>query len=142
MSEPREPKLSFSGIHHIAIAVTDLDAGIELWRDTLSLPFKGVEEVPEQKVRVAVFELGPARIELVCPTSADSPIAKFLAARGEGLHHIALRTTNCSEALEELKRVGITLIDEKPRKGAEGAQIGFVHPKSVCGVLVEIVQPK
>ncbi|MBM3325304.1 MAG: methylmalonyl-CoA epimerase [Calditrichaeota bacterium] len=113
-----------------------------LWRDTLSLPFKGIEEVPEQKVRLAVFELGPVRMELLAPTSADSPIAKFLATRGEGLHHIAVQTGNCGRALDELKRRGITLIDEKPRKGAEEAQIGFLHPKSLRGVLLELVQSR
>ncbi len=142
MSRPERSSLSFSGIHHVGIVVTDLEAAIELWRDELSLSFKGIKDVPEQKVRMAMFEIGSTRIELITPTSADSPIAKFLSERGEGLHHIALRTENCQEALEELRMRGIALVDEEPRVGAEGSRIGFVHPKSLRGVLLELVESK
>ncbi len=131
---------SFSSIDHIGIAVADLDAATRLWRDTLSLSFKGIEEAPEQKVKIAIFELGETRIELLAPTAADSPIAKFLARQGEGLHHIALRTGDCQAALGEMEKRGILLLDKTARSGAEGTHIGFLHPKSLRGVLVEITE--
>lgn len=136
----REKGLSFCGIDHIAIAVANLEEAVRLWRDTLSLPLKGIEEVPSQKVKVAIFEVGASRIELVAATSADSPIAKFLARRGEGLHHVALCAENCEATLAELEKRGVPLIDEEPRSGAGGARVGFLHPESLGGVLVEIAQ--
>ena len=136
----QDAPLSFSGIDHIGIAVADLEAATRLWRDTLSLPFKGIEEIPEQKVKVAIFEVGGTRIELLAPTAADSPIAKFLVHQGEGLHHIALRTGNCQAALEELEKRGMLLLDKEARSGAEGTRIGFLHPQSLRGVLVEITE--
>jgi methylmalonyl-CoA/ethylmalonyl-CoA epimerase len=136
----QDAPLSFSGIDHIGIAVADLEAATKLWRDMLSLPFKGLEEIPEQKVKVAIFEVGGTRIELLAPTSADSPIAKFLTRQGERLHHIALRAGNCQAALEELERRGILLLDKEARLGTEGTRIGFLHPQSLRGVLVEIVE--
>jgi methylmalonyl-CoA/ethylmalonyl-CoA epimerase len=142
MSRSEPVSLALSGIHHIGIVVADLEAAVELWRDTLSLPFKGIKDVPEQKVRIAMFEIGSTHLELITPTSPDSPIAKFLKERGEGLHHIALRTENCEEALTELQERGISLIDNEPRTGADGTRIGFVHPKSLRGVLVELVESK
>jgi len=138
MGQDQHP--SFSGIDHIGIAVADLDAATKLWRDALSLPFKGIEEVPEQKVKIAIFEVGGTRIELLAPTAADSPIAKFLARQGEGLHHIALRTGGCQTALNELEKRGILLLDKTARSGSEGTRIGFLSPKSLRGVLVEITE--
>jgi methylmalonyl-CoA/ethylmalonyl-CoA epimerase len=97
-----------------------------------------VEEVPEQKVRVALLDAG---IELLEPTSPDSPVAKFIEKRGEGLHHVTLQTGNLADRLKALKAAGVNLIDEKPRVGAGGASIAFLHPKSANGVLVELCEP-
>ena len=130
-----------SGIDHIAIAVKSLEEAIPLYRDQLGLPFSGIEEVPEQKVRVACFKLGASRIELLEPTASDSPITKFLAERGSGLHHLALRSDCVTDELERLEGLGVRLIDKKPRDGAEGMKIAFLHPKSTQGVLMELTQP-
>ena len=130
-----------SGLDHVAIAVKSLEAAIPFYRDQLGLPFTGIEEVPDQKVRVACFRLGEARIELLEPTAEDSPISKFLQERGGGIHHIALRTDSVVEELARLGSSGVRLIDEKPRNGADGMQIAFLHPKSTQGVLLELTQP-
>ncbi|ADT84033.1 methylmalonyl-CoA epimerase [Thermococcus barophilus] len=126
-------------IDHVGIAVKNLDEAIKLW-ESLGLKVAEIEEVPEQKVRVAVFKVGESRIELLEGTSEDSPISKFIAKRGEGIHHIALGVENIEEHLEKLKEQGFRLIDEKPRIGAGGAKIAFVHPKSVNGVLLELCE--
>lgn len=136
----KKPGLSFRGIDHVAIAVSNFDEAVRLWRDSLSLPLVGVEEVPSQGVKVAVFEVGGARIELVSPTSADSPVAKFLAHRGDGLHHISLRVDDCETVLRELNKRGLPLVDKEARQGAGGARVGFLHPKALGGILVEIAQ--
>jgi methylmalonyl-CoA/ethylmalonyl-CoA epimerase len=136
----KDKPLSFTCVDHIGIVVADLDAATKLWRDTLWIPFKGIEEVPEQKVKIAVFELGETRIELLSPTAADSPITKLMEKRGEGLHHIALRTPNCQTALHQLEERGVVLLDKVARLGAEDSRIAFLHPKSLNGVLVEIVE--
>jgi len=128
-------------IDHVGIAVKNLDEAIKLW-EKLGLKVAEIEEVPEQKVRVAVFKVGESRIELLEGTSEDSPISKFIAKRGEGIHHIALGVENIEEHLERLKGEGFRLIDEKPRTGAGGAKIAFVHPKSVNGVLLELCERK
>lgn len=138
MSE--ETGLSFCGIDHVAIAVANLDEAVRLWRDTFSLPLKAIEEVPSQNVKVAIFEIGATRIELVAATSADSPIAKFVARRGDGLHHISLRVEDCDAVLRELDKRGVPLVDKKARQGAGSARVGFLHPKSLGGILVEIAQ--
>jgi len=96
--------------------------------------------VSDQKVKVAVFHLGDSRIELLEATSLDSPIYKFIEKKGEGIHHIALGVENIEKALDEYKNIGITLIDEKPREGAGGKKIAFLHPKSVNGILTEIIE--
>ncbi|ALM75179.1 methylmalonyl-CoA epimerase [Thermococcus barophilus] len=126
-------------IDHVGIAVKNLDEAIKLW-ESLGLKVAEIEEVPEQKVRVAVFKVGESRIELLEGTSEDSPISKFIAKRGEGIHHIALGVENIEEHLEKLKEQGFRLIDEKPRIGAGGAKIAFIHPKSVKGVLLELCE--
>ena len=128
-------------IDHVGIAVKNLDEAIKLW-EKLGLKVAEVEEVPDQKVRVAVFKVGESRIELLEGTGEDSPISKFIAKRGEGIHHIALGVENIEEHLEKLKEQGFRLIDEKPRTGAGGAKIAFVHPKSVNGVLLELCERK
>jgi len=126
-------------IDHVGIAVKNLDEAIKLW-EALGLKVAEIEEVPDQKVRVAVFKVGESRIELLEGTSEDSPISKFIAKRGEGIHHIALGVENIEEHLEKIKEEGFRLIDEKPRIGAGGAKIAFVHPKSVNGVLLELCE--
>lgn len=128
-------------IDHIAIAVTSLDEVVPFYRDQLQLKLKAIEEVPDQKVRVAIFELGESRIELLEPTSPDSPISNFLDKRGPGLHHLALRTNALQQSLDQLAAGGVRLIDSKPRIGADEMQIAFVHPKSTHGVLLELSQP-
>lgn len=126
-------------IDHVGIAVKNLDEAVKLW-EALGLKVDEIEEVPEQKVRTAIFHVGESRIELLEATSEDSPIAKFIAKRGEGIHHIALGVDNIEEHLEKLKEQGFRLIDEKPRIGVGGAKIAFIHPKSVNGVLLELCE--
>jgi len=126
-------------IDHVGIAVRNLEEAIKVW-EGLGLKVEEVEEVPEQKVRTAIIHVGESRIELLEPTAEDSPIAKFIAKRGEGIHHIALGVDNIEEHLKKLKEEGYRLIDEEPRIGAGGAKIAFVHPKAVTGVLLELCQ--
>ena len=127
-------------INHIGIAVNSLDEAIPFYRDTLAMAFKGVEEVTEQQVKVAFLEVGESKIELLEPTSTDSPLAKFLEKNGPGMHHIAYQVENIEAALAELEKNGARLIDKIPRRGAHGALIAFVHPKSSYGVLTELCQ--
>ncbi|HDD31675.1 MAG TPA: methylmalonyl-CoA epimerase [Thermococcus litoralis] len=126
-------------VDHIGIAVKNLEDVIKIW-ENLGLKVEEIEEVPDQKVRTAIFHAGETRIELLEATAEDSPIAKFIEKRGEGIHHIALGVDNIEEHLEKLKEKGFRLIDEKPRIGAGGAKIAFVHPKSVGGVLLELCE--
>lgn len=127
-------------ISHIGIAVKSLDASIPLYRDGMGMEFEGTEEVAEQKVRVAFLVIGESRIELLEPTAEDSPVAKFLAKNGEGVHHIAYEVEDIEAALAEMKEKGIRLIDETPRLGAHNARIAFLHPKATGGVLTELCQ--
>jgi len=131
----------FKRIDHVGIAVKNLDEAVKVW-EGLGLKVEEIEEVPDQKVRTAIIHIGESRIELLEPTAEDSPIAKFIAKRGEGIHHIALGVTNIEEHLRELKEKGYRLIDEEPRIGAGGAKIAFVHPKAVTGVLLELCERK
>lgn len=126
------------GIDHIAVAVHSLEESIPFYRDVLGLEFLGTEEVPEQKVKVALFQAGQSRIELLEPMNADSPISKFLQTRGAGLHHLAFATDRLQERLDDLKARGVRLIDESVRQGAEGKEIAFLHPKASGGVLYEL----
>ena len=125
-------------IDHLGIAVNSIDQGKNFWTDVLGLEFEGSETVEEQKVTTAFFPVGDSEVELLESTAPDGPIAKYLEKRGEGIQHIAFRVENIEEALAELKEKGIRLIDEKPRLGAGGAKIAFLHPKSTHGVLIEI----
>ncbi|WP_456321550.1 methylmalonyl-CoA epimerase [Palaeococcus sp. (in: euryarchaeotes)] len=126
-------------IDHVGIAVKNLDEAIKVW-ESLGLNVEEIEEVPEQKVRTAIFHVGESRIELLEGTSEDSPISKFITKRGEGIHHIALGVDDIEEHLKKLEEQGFRLIDRQPRNGAGGAKIAFVHPKSVNGVLLELCQ--
>jgi methylmalonyl-CoA/ethylmalonyl-CoA epimerase len=125
-------------IDHLGIAVHSIEEAKKLFQDTLGLKFEGSETVEEQKVTTAFFPVGDSEVELLESTAPDGPIAKYLEKRGEGIQHIAFRVENIEEALAELKAKGIRLIDEKPRMGAGGAKIAFLHPKSTHGVLIEI----
>jgi methylmalonyl-CoA epimerase len=127
-------------IDHIGIAVKDLNETLKFYTEVLGLKCTGTEEVAEQKVRTAFIPVGQSEIELLESTSEDGPIAKFIEKKGEGLQHIAVRVDDIEKALEELKQKGAALIDEKPRYGAGGARIAFVHPKSTKGVLLELCQ--
>ncbi|HNY49046.1 MAG TPA: methylmalonyl-CoA epimerase [Smithella sp.] len=127
-------------IDHIGIAVKSIDATKQLYTGLLGLTDAGSETVAEQKVTTAFFPVGDTEIELLESTSPDGPIAKYLDKKGEGVQHIAFRVENIEEALAELKTRGVQLIDEKPRRGAGGAKIAFLHPKSTFGVLVELCE--
>lgn len=129
-----------TALDHIAIAVSDLEGSLAFYRDVLGLPCDGIEVVPEQKVRVALIRVGGVRIELMEPTEADSPISRFLAKRGNGLHHIALRTDRIETQLDALADGGVELIDRHARTGAEGHKVAFVHPRAAHGVLLELTQ--
>ncbi len=127
-------------VDHVGIAVEDLEAASAVYGELLGVERQGVEDVPDQKVRVAFFPLGESEIELLEPTTDDSPIASFIAKRGPGIHHIAVRVDDLPAALERARDAGIRLIDEEPRAGAGGARIAFVHPKSTGGVLLELCE--
>lgn len=127
-------------INHLGIATKGIDEALKFWQDALGLENVHTETVEEQKVRVAMLPIGETKIELLEATSDDSPIAKFIEKRGGGIHHIAVEVENIEESLMKLKARGACLIDEKPRLGAEGCLIAFVHPSSTNGVLLELIQ--
>jgi len=127
-------------IDHIGIATGGIEEVANFYREALGLNFEEVEEVSEQKVRVAMLPIGESRIELLEPTTSDSPISKFLAKRGPGIHHVAIQVDDIRESLRKMKQEGARLIDEEPRKGAGGCLVAFVHPSSTGGVLVELVE--
>jgi methylmalonyl-CoA epimerase len=131
----------FAGLDHVGVAVKNLDEAISVYRDVLGFQLEGVHVLTERKVRVAFLSTGgETNFELLEPIGSDSPVAKFLESRGEGIQHIAVRVKNIEAALAEFKRRGVTLVDDKPRVGAEGAKIAFIHPKSTKGVLLELVE--
>ena len=127
-------------INHIGIAVKSLDETIPFYRDSLGMAFAGIEEVAEQKVRVAMLCVGESKIELLEPTSDDSPVAKFIEKNGPGIHHLAYEVEDIEAAIASLVANGVRMIDEQPRGGAHGSIIAFVHPKSSNGVLTELCQ--
>jgi methylmalonyl-CoA/ethylmalonyl-CoA epimerase len=130
-------------INHLGIATRGLEDALKFWEDALGLENVHTEVVEDQKVRVAMLPIGESRIELLEPTSDDSPISKFLEKRGGGgIHHIAIEVSDIESALARLKDRGMRLIDEMPRIGAEGCLVAFVHPASAHGVLLELVQTK
>lgn len=128
-------------ISHIGIAVKNLDEAIAVY-EKLGLQLEGIEEVPSQMVKVAFFPCGETRLELLMPTSPESPIAKFIENRGEGIQHIALAVDNVTEELNKAKENGFRLIDTQPRPGSHNSEIAFLHPKSTLGVLIELCQEK
>ncbi len=125
-------------IEHIGIAVKNLDESIKFYENVFGLKCYGVEEVIDQKVKTAFFQIGETKIELLESTETDGPISKFIEKKGEGIHHIAFKTKDISSSLKELEEKNIRLIDEHPRKGAEGLNIAFLHPKAANGVLIEL----
>jgi len=127
-------------IEHIGIAVKNLDQGIAYYEKVLGLKCYSIEEVKEQKVRTAFFMVGQTKLELLEATSDDSPIAKFIAKKGEGVHHIAFAVDDLPQKLNKIENAGVKLIDKEPRKGAEGLNIAFLHPKSTIGVLTELCE--
>ena len=127
-------------IDHLGIATKSITESLKFWGDALGLENVHTEVVEEQKVRVAMLPIGESRVELLEPTSDDSPISKFLEKRGGGIHHIAVEVENIAESLAKLKAEGARLIDETPRIGAEGCLIAFVHPATTGGVLLELTQ--
>ena len=129
-------------VDHIGIAVHSIDEALSFWQNTLGIECTGVEEVAEQRVKTAFLPVGDTEIELLEATSEDSPVAKFIEKKGEGIHHLALRVDDLEAALAELKGKGIRLIDETPRYGAGGARIAFVHPKATGGILLELSERK
>ncbi len=124
-------------IEHIGIAVNSLEESIPYYEEVLGLKCYAVEEVPDQKVKTAFFMVGQTKIELLESTDPEGPIGKFIEKKGEGVHHLAFAMEDVAAALNEAEEKGIRLIDKSPRKGAEGLQIGFLHPKSTHGVLTE-----
>jgi methylmalonyl-CoA/ethylmalonyl-CoA epimerase len=131
-----------SHIEHIGIAVANLDAAISFYEKVLGLTCYNIEVVPEQKVRTAFFMIGQTKIELLESTDPEGPVGKFIEKRGEGVHHIAYAVENIEKQLEHAEKMGVKLIDSVPRKGAEGLDIAFLHPKSTAGVLIELCENK
>lgn len=132
--------MNITHIEHIGIAVKDLDTAITYYENVLGLKCYAIEEVADQKVKTAFFKVGQTKIELLESTDPEGPIGKFIEKRGEGVHHIAFNVPDLEDALKEIDENGIQLIDKQPRKGAEGMNIAFLHPKSTFGVLTEFCE--
>ena len=127
-------------VDHIGVAVSNLEETLKFYQEIMGLNLQGIEVVEEQKVKVAFLPIGDTEIELLESTDKEGPIAKYIEKKGEGIQHIAYRVDNIEKALNEMRSKGIRLIDEKPRYGAGGAKIAFLHPKSTHGVLIELCQ--
>jgi methylmalonyl-CoA epimerase len=125
-------------LDHIGIAVESIETALKFFRDALGLTLEKIEEVPGQKVRVAFLPIGETHIELIEPTSPDSPVKKFLSEKGEGIQHLAFETDDVQNTLDSLKAKGVELIDVSPRPGAGGSKVAFLHPKSSHRVLIEL----
>lgn len=131
----------FGLIDHVGVAVEDLEAAIALYERTLGMPLVHRETVAEQGVEAVLLDVGPSHVELLRPLAPDTPVGKFLARKGPGLHHVAYRVADIEAALEQLKAQDVLLIDSKPRTGIRGSRVAFLHPRATGGVLTEIVQP-
>jgi len=127
-------------INHIGIAVNSLEEALPFYRSQLGMDFQGTEEVAEQKVRVAMLQIGEAKIELLEPTDPESPVARFIEKNGPGIHHLAYEVDDIEQAIARLEQEGVRMIDLTPRNGAHGTRIAFLHPKSSAGVLTELCQ--
>ena len=126
-------------VHHLAVVVQSIDAAVGLWRDMLGLELESIMDIPTDKVRIAFLGVGESKVELVEPTDDTTGVARFLASKGEGFHHICFEVDNLSEALIRLELDGLELIDTAPRRGAEGP-VAYIHPHSCQGVLVELIE--
>ena len=131
----------FARVDHIGIAVEDLDAALELYREAYAMDLVHREVVEEQGVEAVLLDVGENHVELLRPLAPDTPVGRFLAARGPGMHHVAYQVTDIDGTLAALREQGLRLIDETPRIGIRGSRVAFVHPRSSGGVLTEIVQP-
>jgi methylmalonyl-CoA/ethylmalonyl-CoA epimerase len=127
-------------IEHIGVAVSSLEEAVAAWTGNLGLEVSGYEDVPEEGVRVAMLPLGESRIELLESTRPDSPVGRFLARRGPGVHHLAIRVGNIDAALAKLRAAGARVLEPAPREGAGGTRVAFLHPASMNGVLLELVE--
>ena len=134
--------MKISHIEHIGIAVNNLDESIKYYEEIFGLKCYSIEEVKEQKVKTAFFMVGQTKIELLETTDKEGPIGKFIEKKGEGIHHLAFAVTKLEDVLKEVENKGVLLIDKTPRKGAEGLDIAFLHPKSTMGVLTELCENK
>jgi len=134
--------MKLSHIEHVGIAVKNLEESIKFYEEVLGLKCYAIEEVKDQRVKTAFFMLGQTKIELLESTDPEGPIGKFIEKKGEGVHHLAFAAQGIEGALDELQGKGIQLIDKAPRKGAEGLDIAFLHPKSTHGVLMELCENK
>jgi len=135
-------KMNLSHIEHIGIAVKSLETSIPFYEEILGLSCYSIEEIKDQKVRTAFFKIGETKLELLEATSSESPVAKFIEKRGEGIHHIAFAVDDINKSLQDVERKSVRLIDKTARKGAEGLDIGFLHPASTFGVLMEFCENK
>jgi methylmalonyl-CoA/ethylmalonyl-CoA epimerase len=131
----------FASIDHIGVAVGDLEAAIAVHRDTFGMPLVHRETMAAQGVEAALLDVGDSHVELLAPLGDDTPVGRFLASRGPGLHHVAYRVDDVGAALDGLRAAGVRLIDEAPRSGIRGSRVAFLHPSAAGGVLTEIVQP-
>jgi methylmalonyl-CoA/ethylmalonyl-CoA epimerase len=130
-----------TGLKHVGIAVRNIDETLQVFEKTLGLKHEKTITLDERKLKIALLELGETKIELLEPMDKEGTIAKFLQNRGEGIHHIAFKVKDIEDMLQQLKSKGVTLIDEVPRKGAEGGKVAFIHPKSTKNVLIELCEP-
>jgi methylmalonyl-CoA/ethylmalonyl-CoA epimerase len=126
-------------VHHVALIVASIETALELWRDTLGLALETVMDIPQDRVRIAFLAVGESKVELVEPTDDTTGVARFLASKGEGFHHVCFEVANLAETLLRLEIDGLELIDRAPRRGAEGP-VAFIHPRSCHGVLVELIE--
>jgi methylmalonyl-CoA/ethylmalonyl-CoA epimerase len=131
----------FGRIDHIGVAVQEIDASLELYRDSFEMTLVHREIVTEQGVEAALLDVGENHVELLAPLDPDTPVGKFLSKRGPGLHHVAYQVPDILQTLSELRRAGLELIDSEPRIGIRDSRVAFLHPRSSGGVLTEIVQP-
>jgi methylmalonyl-CoA/ethylmalonyl-CoA epimerase len=134
-----EPVRRLGRIHHVALIVASIDAALRVWRDLVGLELETVMDIPADRVRIAFLAVGESKIELVEPTDDTTGVARFLASKGEGFHHVCFEVANLAETLLRLEIDGLELIDSAPRRGAEGP-VAFIHPRSCHGVLVELIE--
>jgi methylmalonyl-CoA epimerase len=132
--------MGIEGLDHVAVAVRDLDNALRLYRDLLGFELTGRESVEGMKVEVAILRAGDFHLELIQPKTEDSPVARFLDKRGEGIHHVALKVRGIVEVLKELEEAGLALIDTAPRRGARGSMVAFLHPRASHGALIELCE--